>query len=621
MVVTISVLGVCILLFIRGGVRADMVALCGLMVLMVTGVLEPVEALAGFSNPVVVMMVGLFIVGGGILQTGLADTISKTLVGMAGNSPWRVYLLMMLATAGIGGFVSNTGTVALMLPIVVSMAVSTGMSSSRLLMPLAFASSMGGMMTLIGTPPNIVVNTALVEAGYPELGFFTFAKVGVVIVVVGIIATWFLSKRFLNKPAESTPSGGSKSLDDLAREYQLQERRYVFSVGSDSPLVGQTIAGLDIAVRYGVIVLDIAKQAESRRLFTKEQRQRPASADTQFQAGDRISLSGRESDIQHFAEHYGLKLVLRPAGHRGGTNPLHPENPSLDFEDVGIAEVVVLSNSRLVNKLVRDSAFRESYQINVLGIQRNNKYLLDNLKDEKILAGDALLIQGEWKNISRLDEQMLGLVVIGKPLEEASKVRLDYKAPLAAMIMLGMVLAMVLNVLPAVTAVMLAAVLTVLTGCLRNVEAASQTINWESVLLIAAMIPMATALDKTGVSDWVATSLSDHLGGLGPTYLLGGIYLATSLLTLFINNTATAVLFAPIAFQVSTDMGLSPYPFLIAVSVAASMCFASPFSTPPNAMVMSAGRYTFVDYVRVGLPLQILYLMLMVLVLPWIFPF
>jgi len=214
-------------------------------------------------------------------------------------------------------------------------------------------------------------------------------------------------------------------------------------------------------------------------------------------------------------------------------------------------------------------------------------------------------------------------VVLGEPLEEAAKVTLDYKAPVAACIMLLMIAMMVFDFIPVapVTAVMIAGVLMVLTGCFRSVEAAYKTINWESVVLIAAMMPMSVALEKTGASALISHSLVSGLGSYGPFVLLAGIYFTTSLLTMFISNTATAVLMAPIALASATETGLSPYPFLFAVTLGASMCFASPFSTPPNALVMQAGRYTFMDYVKVGLPLQVIIGVVMVFVLPLLFPF
>lgn len=618
MLITLLVLGLSVILFVSGRFRADLVALCGLLVLMVVGILTPEEALSGFSNPVVVMMIGLFIVGGGVLQTGLADSMSRRLARLAGTSTWKIYLLIMLATAGIGAFVSNTGTVALMLPVVVSLAISSNLNPRRFLMPIAFASSMGGMMTLIGTPPNLVISNELVRAGYAPLGFFTFSKVGIIIVLVGILALWFLSKKFLDrKPRRNERREKFKSMADLVHEYHLNEGTYCVSVPKESAIIGKKLDELKIDQHFNLIVLKIERKSDRKRPFSNNTTHQMASAALEFEYGDRIYLRGKPSETQKFIREFSLKTVVRKDASSTG----EADHSSYTFGNIGLAEVVVLSNSRLVNKQVRDSALRENYQLNILGIQRNNHYLLEQLKDEKLLAGDAILIQGDWENIARLDEQRLGLVVIGQPQNEALKIRIDDKAPFALLIMLGMVVLMVLDILPAVTSVMLAAVCMVLAGCLRNVEAAYQTINWESVLLIGAMMPMAMALEKTGVSEWVAVQLSTGLGDHGPVFLLGGIYLATSLLTLFINNTATAVLFAPLALQVSQSMGLSPYPFLFAVTIAASMCFASPFSTPPNALVMSAGRYHFMDYVRVGLPLQLLFFVLMTLLLPLIFPF
>lgn len=615
--ITLAVLGISMVLFVKGKLRPDMVALCGLVVLMVTEILTPEEALGGFSNSVVVMMVGLFIVGGAVLQTGLADLLSKRIVALAGTDPVKVYVMVMLATAGIGAFVSNTGTVALMLPIVASLAISTKISSSRLLMPMAFASSMGGMMTLIGTPPNLIINNELTKAGYAPLSFFSFSKIGIIIVVVGILVIWFLSKKFLNKKQEKKAgSSNGKSLLELIKEYHLQENLRRATVSAGSPLVDQQIQALNIGQVYGVIILEINKKVDRLRPFAKPVEQVLAGPDTFIREGDMLYLSGSEDDIDAFVEANDLRLVTEAEQEDGAA-----VEGILSFDKIGIAELVVLSNSRLVNQEIRNTGLRENYNISVLGIQRNNKYMLRNLQQEKIHAGDALLIHGKWDDIARLNAQMLGLVVLGQPLEEASKVKLDHKAPLAALIMLGMVALMVFDLMLAVTAVILAAVVMVVTGCLRNVEAAFQTINWESILLIGAMLPMSLALEKTGVSQWVSESLVGGLGAWGPIYLLGGIYLGTSVLTMFINNTATAVLFAPIAMQAAKSMDASPYPFLFAVTVAASMCFASPFSTPPNALVMSAGRYTFMDYVRVGLPLQLLLFVVMMLFLPWVFPF
>ena len=234
---------------------------------------------------------------------------------------------------------------------------------------------------------------------------------------------------------------------------------------------------------------------------------------------------------------------------------------------------------------------------------------MQDLGNERIHSGDVLLVQGTWNNIARLSKEDADWVVLGQPLAEAAKVTLDYKAPVAAAIMVLMVAMMVFDFIPVapVTAVMIAGILMVLTGCFRNVEAAYKTINWE--------------LEKTGASEYISNTLVNGLGSYGPIALMAGIYFTTSLMTMFISNTATAVLLAPIALQSAIQIGVSPVPFLFAVTVGASMCFASPFSTPPNALVMPAGQYTFMDYVKVGLPLQIIMGIVMIFVLPLIFPF
>lgn len=272
---------------------------------------------------------------------------------------------------------------------------------------------------------------------------------------------------------------------------------------------------------------------------------------------------------------------------------------------------------------LKSSGFREKYDINVLGVKHGEIYIQDNLPDVKLQSGDVLLVQGNWNNIAKLDDDETDWVVLGQPEKQASQVILNYKAPLAAVIMLLMIGMMVFDFIPVapVTAVMMAGLMMVLCGCFRNVEAAYKTINWESIVLIAAMMPMSVALEKTGTSAMISHSLVSVLGSMSPTVLLAGIYFTTSLLTMFISNTATAVLMSPIAMTSAVEIGVSPYPMLFAVALGASMCFASPFSTPPNALVMHAGEYTFGDYVKVGLLLQIIIGIVMTFVLPLLFPF
>ena len=617
--ITVIILVCAAIFFVNGRIRSDLVALCALVALLLCHILTPEEALSGFSNSVVIMMVGLFVVGGAIFQTGLAKMISSRLLKLAGASELRLFLLVMLVTAAIGAFVSNTGTVALMLPIVVSMAHSAGISQSRLLMPLAFASSMGGMLTLIGTPPNLVIQDVLTSHGYESLSFFSFLPVGIVCVAVGILVLLPLSKWFLSRTERQDDSSSSgKSLNQLAHEYGLTDNLFRLKINAGSLLIGKTIVDLDIRRKYGLNILEVRRGEASQHRFLKTITQKLADPTTTMLSGDILYVSGRFDSVQEFAREYRVELLDWHA-----TEESQKRGSSLDFYDIGIAEIILTPASSLVNQTIKGAGFRDKFNVNILGIRRKKEYLLQDLGNERMHNGDVLLIQGTWDNIARLSVENADWVVLGQPLAEAAKVTLDYKAPVAAAIMLLMIVLMVFDFIPVepVTAVMIAGILMVLTGCFRNVEAAYKTINWESVVLIAAMLPMSLALEKTGASEYLSNTLVAGLGIYGPMILMAGIYFTTSLMTMFISNTATAVLLAPIALRSAEQLGVSPTPFLFAVAVGASMCFASPFSTPPNALVMPAGQYAFMDYVKVGLPLQVIMGVVMVLVLPLIFPF
>ena len=620
MIATLIILLVSAILFVSGKVRSDLVAICALLALLLCQILTPAEALSGFSNTTVVMMIGLFIVGGGIFQTGLAKMIGSKVMTLAGKSELRLFLLVMIVTAAIGMFVSNTGTVALMLPIVVSMAAAAGTSSRRLLMPLAFASSMGGMMTLIGTPPNLIVSDTLANAGYEPLGFFSFLPVGLVTLVVGILYLLPMTKIFLSpKEKSKDKSRKGKSFKELVNEYGVTDNLFRVHVKSEkSEAIGKSVAEMNVYREYGINILELRRSAGQNR-FVRTVNQQLAAPDLVLKQGDVLYLSGDPERIEKFVEDYSLRLLDKHTDEIEGSS----SNASLDFFDIGVAEILIMPSSSMINRTIIEAGFRSKFSVNVLGIRRKKDYILNDLGEQKIHDGDVLLVQGAWKDIARLKNESSNWVVLGEPLQDAAKVTLDYKAPVAAAIMIAMIVMMVVDSIPVapVTSVLLAAVLMVITGCVRNVEAAYKTINWQTIVLFAAMLPMSIALEKTGVSEMISGAIVTGLGGSGPRLLLAGIYAATSLMTIFISNTVTAVLMAPIALQCAMQIGVSPVPFMFAVTVAASMCFASPFSTPPNALVMTAGQYSFMDYVKVGLPLQILMGVVMVFVLPLLFPF
>ena len=572
MTITLIILVITVAMFIWGRVRADIVALTALAALLVLGILTPAEALAGFSSPIVIMMIGLFVVGGAIMQTGLAKLTGNKLMALSRGNETITFLLVMLVTSFIGAFVSNTGTVALMMPIIMSLAAGSGMQSSRFLMPLAFAGSLGGMLTLIGTPPDLVDEYRLLD----------------------------------NLHRYIVPSSRTSAARD--------------ENGNRMDIVGKTLKELSIQKKYGVSIIEIRNEKKSRLGLVKDVNQNMAKSSSTIQVHDTLYIIGDEQKMQHFAQDYGLRKM---------------KDVKIDFYDLGLTEIVVMPTSNFVGLRIGEANLRKRFGINVLGVKRGSssssseggrggsEYITDNLIAAKLHVGDMLLVQGEWTNLAHLTADTTNWVVLDQPEKTADKVLLDYKAPVAAAIMLLMIAMMVFDFIPVapVTAVIIAGLLTVFAGCFRNVEAAYKTINWESIVLIAAMMPMSTALEKTGASALVSQGLVDSLGAMGPTALLAGIYFTTSLMTMFISNTATAVLMAPIALVAAQQVGVSPYSFLFAVTLGASMCFASPFSTPPNALVMKAGGYTFMDYVKVGLPLQIIIGVVMTFVLPLLFEY
>lgn len=608
MVQVLIILLLTAVLLMWGRIRSDVIALCSMVALVLTGVITPEEGLAGFSNSVVIMIAGLFIVGGAITQTGLARLISNKVLSLAGESELRLFYLVILVTIIVGLFVSNTGTVAILMPIVVTIASQSGVDARRLLMPMAFACSISGMMTLIGTPPTLIVHNSLIESGHEGLHFFTTLPVGLVILLICGTLLRPLSK-LLARSGETAMDTKRmrKSPEQLSRQYNLLEDLYRLRIEEGSFLRKKTLAELDLTGRFHCSVIGVKGVHLGARATVP-------TAETMLHRGFVLHVSGAYEDVQKLAEEACLTFLDdEQEGQRTFSG-------RLSFSEYGLAEVVVKHGSRLVGRHISDTDLRQTYGISVVGLQRNRSYITHRLSRATLQEGDMLLVQGTWEDIERLGGQEADLILLGEPATEASKAIISERGPVAAAIIFLMILAMILDWLPPVMAVLIADILLILTRCFRSVKDAIGTISWESVILFAAMIPLATAMDNTGLSTMISGGIVSGLGTYGPYAVLAGIMLGTQLLTTFISNTATAVLFAPIALQAASALGVSPVPFMIGVSVAASMCFMSPFATPPNAMVMSVGKYSFMDYVRVGLPLQVIVIAAMVWLLPLFYP-
>jgi len=610
---TFLILGATIFAFVTNKVRADLVAIVSLLAFVITDILTPAEALAGFSNSVVLMIAGLFVVGAGILRTGLAGMAGQLLLKWSGNSELKLFVLLLIIVGSVGAFMSNTGTVALMMPIVVSIAISMKVSPSKFLLPLSYVASLSGLMTLIASPTNLIVSQLLVDRDYNKLGFFEVTPIGIVGMIVGI--TYLVLVRNILLPNEksrtATKADYRLSPKKIIKQYDLNNRLFKVYVPEDSSIIDATLAELKLPAKYTLCMMKIHRRSQEGINFLPVTYQEMAGPTSVIHAKDELYVQGEEENIRRFAADYSLEMQELAEG----------EADELVSKHLGIAEVLLTPNSSFINKTVSTLGFREKYNLNIIGINRRGGYKLQDMVTHKLKFGDAILVQGAWDEILLLARETQDVVVVGQPKEHASVAAATGKAGIAGVIMLLMIVLMAFEIFPAVISVMIGAVLMILTGCLRNMEDAYSNMNFESIVLVAAMLPMATALEKTGGMAILSDGIINALGNYGPYGVLIGVYILTAVFGQFISNTATAVLFAPIAMNAAIAMEASPTTFMIAVAVAASMAFVTPIASPTNALVMTAGGYKFMDFVKIGIPLQIIMFIVMMLAIPFFFPF
>lgn len=611
LIITFTILAISIILFMSNRIRTDLVAILALLALVLTGIINVEEAFAGFANTIVIMIVGLFILGAGIYRTGLAHMAGGLLLKWSQNKEKRLFVLLMLIVAFVGAFMSNTGTVALMIPIVVSLALSMNKSPSKYLLPLSFIASMSGMLSLIASPSNLIVSELLVDNGYDGLSFFEITPVGIVAVIVVIIYLFFVRNVLLpdKKNREVNENQTALSPARLANDYDLGDELYRLEVTAESSLVSNRLFDLKIPPKYGIFILQVSRKSNDVL--------NPLAANTEEMAGPRtviaekdiLYVQGSYERVEKFMADFSLTLKVK-----------NDDAEHLISKKMGIAEVLLTPHSSLINETIQSYNFREKYNLNILGLSQQRKAVTGNKTKRKLRFGDTFLVQGRWEDIELLSQETGDVVVIGQPTEHASMASASGKAPLAALIMLSVVFLMIFEVFPVAITVLIGAVFMVMTGCVRNMDDAYSQVNWEAVVLIAAMLPMATALENTGGTDLMAGGIIDILGGYGPLAVLAGMYLVTMLFGQFISNTATAVLFAPIALNIAILLEVNPYTFLIVIAVASQMSFLTPVASPTNALVMSAGGYKFFDFVKIGAPLQIIMFFVMMLTVPFFFP-
>jgi len=610
--VVFGILAATIVLFVSDRLRLDITALLALMALALTGIITPAEAAAGFGDTTVLLIAALFVVGDALLQTGIAEALGRWLGRVAGTSEGRILVTMMLVVAPVSAFVSSTGAVAIMLPVVVAVANRAGISPSRLLLPLAYTALIGGMLTLIGTPPNIIASEARAGAGRGAFGFFSFTPIGVLVLGAAIVFVMTVGRRLLPsrvEPVRTPQRADQLSFEELAAAYRVQGALERLRVRPDSPLIGRTIAESRLAEDYGITVLAAHTWPPGAALPGPA---RPVNADTRLEASDLLDVQMPPDQGPQPPTVPGLERV-----------PLDEGLPA--HHDLAYLEVALTPRSRFISQTIVEADVRNRFGVSVLGVQRLGQVLDGDFANEPLRFGDTLLVAGPASTLAPVvrDQRYYGDFVVATvppELEAQAGTPLSPRWPLAVAIVGAMLVVMVTNLLPTMIAAMLAALALVLSGCVRLATVYTR-MSWESLVLIAAMLPMATALQNTGGAALIATMLVDSLGAFGPLALLAGVFLLTSLLSQFISNTATAVLVMPIALQASVGLGIAPEPLLMTAAIAASTAFATPVASPVNTLVLAPGGYRFTDYARVGVPLQVLAMLVCVAVVPLLFPF
>ena len=602
----LSLLAIAVVLFATGKVRMDAIALMVIVAFVLSGTLTLNEAFSGFSDPNVILIAALFIIGDGLVRTGVATKMGAWLVSVAGNSETKMLIYLMLTVAGLGAFMSSTGVVAIFIPVVLSVSARMNTSPSRLMMPLSFAGLISGMMTLVATPPNLVVNSELLREGLHGFSFFSVTPIGLVVLILGIV--YMLAVRFMLKTdnGDSARDGRKRStFRDLIREYHLTGRARRLAIRPGSPMIGQRLDDLKLRERYCANVIGVERWRRFRRVIVN------VNGVSEFRARDvlLIDMSASDVDLRQFCG----EQMLEPMVLRG-------EYFADQALDVGMAEVALIPDSEMIGKTVREIAFRTRFGLNIVGMKRDGKAMDGSVVDEPLQLGDILLVVGNWRQIALLAKRGRDFVVLNMPVEVDDASPAHSQAPHAIFCLVLMVALMLTDEIPNPIAAIIACLLMGKFRCI-NAESAYKAIHWPSIILIVGMMPFALALQKTGGVDLVVKGLMDVAGGEGPYLMLGCLFMMCAAIGLFISNTATAVLMAPIALAAAKSMGVSPYPFAMVVAMAASAAFMTPVSSPVNTLVLGPGTYSFSDFVKIGVPFTILVMVVCVLLIPVLFPF
>jgi di/tricarboxylate transporter len=600
LLIVLLLLAAAIIMFAINKPRLDAVALIMLTALPFTGVLTMGEALAGFSDSNIVLIAALFVIGEGLVRTGVAQRVGDWLIAKAGRNEVRLIVLLMAVVCGLGATMSSTAVTAVFIPVALRIAQSTGIGPSRLMMPLSVAALISGMTTLVATAPNLVVNGELERHGVEGFRFFGFTPFGLPISVLGIVYMTF-ARRWLAAAGETKGERSHRpSLADWIKEYKLADREYRLRVTDRSPIVGKTLEELNLRRVPGASIVAIERNG---RIIQP-------TANTEVKAEDiaLVDLFAPDANIKTLRLQWGLDET-----------PLSGTYFTDRSQEIGMVEVIVPPNSDLIGRTVVRDKFRTRFGLTVIGLRRGVVAHERTFLNEELKLGDTLLLIGPWKNIERLRSDPRDLVIIRLPAEIAEVLPVPGKA-LQALISLALVVAlMVSGLVPNVQAALIGCLLMGLFGCI-DLAGAYRSIDWKTIVLIVGMLPFSVALQRTGGVDLAADALSALTSGAGSHAMLATLFAITALLGMFISNTATAVLMAPVALALAHEMNASPYPFAMIVALAASTAFMTPVSSPVNTLVAAPGNYTFGDFVRVGVPFSVIVLIVCVILVPWLLP-
>jgi di/tricarboxylate transporter len=585
---TLGIVVLAIVLFATEKLRVDVIALIVLLSVGITGLVSPEEIFAGFANPAVITVWAVYMVSGGLFKTGVADILGRGILRLSGASEARLIVVIMLTCGIMSGFMNNVGATAVLLPVVVGISRRTKVPVTKLLIPLSFSSLLGGELTLIGTPANILGTGILAARGLPTFSFFDFVPMGAIFLTTGVVYMLLIGRRLL--PVRQAP-------DDDRISSQLRGYVSEVRVGEDSQLAGQTLVESRLGADYELTVLAIERDGYVQETL---------HPDTRIQAGDLLLVEGAVESLIRARD--SLRLLIDAES----TAELEQQ---FDGDNVHLLEATLAPASRMVDQTLSRIEFRNRYGLSVLAIWRHGEIITQRLRDVRLKFGDALLLQGPPDRMPALQESDDFLVLEPVALE----LRRLSKAPIAVGIM-GLVLALVLLAgYHIAMAMVIGAVLMVLTGCL-TMDEAYQNVDWRTVFLVAGMLPLGMAMEMTGAARFLADLLLGAVGGLGPRAVLAGVYILVALITQPMSNAAAVVLITPIAIDTALSMGADPKPFVLATVLGAATSFLTPVGHKANVLVFGPGGYRFFDYTRVGAPLTLILLIVTIIFLPILWP-